>query len=63
MGYKVINTFKDKEDKGTLYKIGSEYPRDGYKPTKKRINELLKEHPKFKCAFIEGIEVMDESEE
>lgn len=61
MTYKVINDFRDKQDKNRLYKKGDSYPKGRYKPTKKRINELLKKHSKFNCAFIE--EVKDESEE
>lgn len=50
--YKVINDFKDKLDEGTHYKKGDIYPKGDYKPTKKRIAELSKEHPQYKCAFI-----------
>lgn len=53
--YKVINEFKDLQDDRTRYKIGEEYPKGEYKPTKKRINELLKIHPKYKRAFIEEV--------
>lgn len=54
--YKVINSFRDREDNDTLYKSGEEYPKGDFKPTKKRINELSKEHPKYKRRFIEKAE-------
>ncbi|MBZ9536286.1 hypothetical protein KGR20_19100 [Cytobacillus oceanisediminis] len=53
--YKVINAFKDKENKNILYRVGDTYPVDGYKATKKRIAELSKEHPEHKKAFIEEV--------
>jgi len=56
--YKVLNPFKDSKDGKRDYKKGDEYPKGDYKPTKKRIAELSKEHPKYKVAFIE--EVKDE---
>jgi hypothetical protein len=55
--YKVINKFYDKEDNNTFYNVGDEYPKGGYKPTKKRIEELSNEHSKYKCSFIEEINV------
>ncbi len=56
MTYKVINRFIDTLDNNTLYRIGEFYPKGNYKPTKKRISDLSKEHPKFKCVFIEKVE-------
>jgi hypothetical protein len=55
MPYKVINNFYDKDDSNTLYHIGDEYPKGDYKPTKKRIGELSKKHPKYGRAFIEEV--------
>ncbi|WP_419962178.1 hypothetical protein [Psychrobacillus sp. BM2] len=52
MKYKAINKFIDKENEDTLYNVGDEYPKGDYKPTKKRIDELSKVHPKYKAAFI-----------
>lgn len=51
--YKVVNAFTDLEDNNTRYKAGDEYPKGDLKPTKKRIEELSKEHPKYKRVFIE----------
>lgn len=56
MGHKVINKFVDVEDNNTLYKVGDEFPKGDSKPTKKRIEELSKPHPKYKSIFIEEVE-------
>lgn len=55
MAYKVIKRFKDKEDDNTIYEVGDEYPKGSYKPTKKRIDELSKVHPKYNRIFIEEV--------
>ncbi|MFS0783527.1 hypothetical protein [Bacillus sp. 1P06AnD] len=55
MAYKVINRFFDMEDNSRLYEVGDTYPKGSHKPSKKRIEELSKEHPKEKCAFIEEV--------
>ncbi|WP_170289658.1 hypothetical protein [Cytobacillus depressus] len=54
--YKVINEFIDLQNGNIHYKVGGIYPKGDYKPTKKRISELSKEHPKYKCRFIEKVE-------
>lgn len=41
MAYRVIKAFKDGQDGGHIYYIGDEYPRQGSKPTKERIDGLL----------------------
>jgi len=38
--YIVIKSFKDLQDGQRIYRTGDEYPRKGYKTTKKRIEEL-----------------------
>lgn len=55
MKYKVIHSFKDKEDNNKVYSAGDEYPRGKHKPSKKRIEELTKKHPDHKVAFIEEV--------
>ncbi|MBS4171938.1 hypothetical protein [Bacillus sp. FJAT-49736] len=62
MEYKVVNDFIDTNDNNTRYKVGDVYPKGSYKPTKKRIEELSKEHPKYKCNFIEKVEKVPPSE-
>ncbi|ABC61277.1 hypothetical protein [Geobacillus phage GBSV1] len=39
--YVVIKVFKDLQDRQHIYRVGDTYPRKGYKPSKKRIEELL----------------------
>ncbi|WP_420768752.1 hypothetical protein ACNR9V_03230 [Parageobacillus thermoglucosidasius] len=39
--YVVIKDFKDLQDRQHIYRVGDTYPREGYKPSKKRIEELL----------------------
>lgn len=53
--YRVINTFKDLQDDGHVYKVGDTYPRGEDKPTKKRAEELASKHPTHKFAFIEEV--------
>lgn len=55
MAYKVINDFRDGEDGKRLYRAGDPYPREGLKPTKKRLSELSKKHQEHKVAFIEEV--------
>lgn len=38
--YKVIEIFTDLQDSNYHYNVGDEYPRTGYKPSAKRIDEL-----------------------
>lgn len=61
MTYKVINIFIDSEDNNTLYKVGDDYPKGDHKPTKKRIEELSKVHPKYKVAFLKEKEPSKET--
>jgi hypothetical protein len=55
MAYKVINSFRDATDKNRVYKEGDEFPAGDSKPSKKRIEELSKQHPKYKRSFIEEV--------
>lgn len=55
MPYTVINEFYDKEQSNHLYKVGDEYPHKELKTTKKRTEQLLNVHPKYKRAFIEEV--------
>lgn len=38
--YRVIEVFTDLQDSNYHYNVGDEYPRMGYKPSTKRIDEL-----------------------
>lgn len=51
----VHEVFKDLRDKGYIYKKGDEYPRDGLKPSKKRIEELSTTNNKIGKILIEKI--------
>lgn len=37
---KVVYKFADLVDGNHIYEVGDKYPRDGYKPTKERVEEL-----------------------
>ena len=41
MIYLAVTSFTDTQDKGYKYHTGDKYPRAGYQPTAKRIDELL----------------------
>lgn len=51
--YKVINRFKDLD--GQVYEVGEEFPKGDSKATKKRIEELSADHPKYRRSFIEEV--------
>lgn len=53
MAHKVINRFRDTD--GQIYEVGEEYPKGDAKATKKRIDELLDDHPKYRRSFIEEV--------
>lgn len=42
MAYTAAYNIRDTKDNDYLYLAGDVYPRDGYEPTDKRIEELLK---------------------
>jgi hypothetical protein len=63
MAYKVINSFRDATDKNRVYKEGDEFPAGDSKPSKKRIEELSKQHPKYKRSFIEEVKEKREVKE
>ncbi|WP_163183333.1 hypothetical protein [Neobacillus sedimentimangrovi] len=56
MAYKVIQSFSDLQDNGYVYNAGDSYPRYGYKPTEKRIQELLTVNNKAGQVFIKEVE-------
>ena len=55
MIYKVINKFTDLEDSGYVYQIGDTYPRAGYKPSDRRIEELSNYTNKQKKPLIQPL--------
>lgn len=58
----VYKAFKDLEDNNYLYKKGDIYPREGLKPTKKRITELSSNKNKIGEILIEPVK-NDENKE
>lgn len=60
--YKVLLDFKDLKDGNYRYKAGEEYPRQGAKPTQKRIAELLGDKNKMKRPLIVEESVEEETE-
>lgn len=56
MSYKVISRFKDIIDHNHIYEVGSVYPREGYTPDTKRVQELSSKENKIGEVLIEAIE-------
>ncbi len=52
----VYKAFKDLEDSNHIYKKGDIYPREGLKPTAKRIKELSTKANKIGKILIKKIE-------
>ena len=62
--YEVIKRFADLQDGRYVYNEGDVYPREGVKPTKKRISELASDKNKLKTPLIVEIEEIEtEAEE
>lgn len=59
----VYKAFKDLEDDNHFYKKGDTYPREGLKPTKKRIAELSSKKNKIGEVLIEAVKVEKENKE
>lgn len=53
--YKVILRFADLQDSSHVYEVGDTYPREGVKPTQKRISELLGASNKIGAPLIEKV--------
>lgn len=56
MKYVVIRHFIDLQDNNHSYVTGEEYPRAGFKPTKKRIRELTSPENRQGLPLIEAVE-------
>lgn len=55
--YEVIHTFKDLKDNDHIYNANKDfYPREGLKPTKKRIEELTTTNNKIGEVLIQKVE-------
>lgn len=55
MSYQVIKKFRDLQDKEYRYKAGDTYPREGYKPSQTRIDELASNQNKQKTPLIKKV--------
>ena len=58
----VYDIWKDLEDDNHIYKKGDAYPREGLKPSKKRISELSSKKNKIGEVLIELVKT-DKNEE
>ena len=54
--YKVIYRFADMQDEKHVYDVGDTYPREGSKPSKERIAELVGSENKIGKPLIEAVE-------
>lgn len=57
--YIVLNTFKEKEHDGIVYRKGETYPKGKYKAKAERVAELQSNENKYRYAFL-GEEVKEE---
>lgn len=53
--YKVVRAFRDSENNDQYYGVGDTYPVAGYKPTKGRIEKLVKGTNKNGKVYIEEV--------
>ena len=59
--YRVIEVFTDLQDSNYRYNVGDEYPRTGYKPSTKRIDELSGANNKRSKPLIKAVQESAES--
>lgn len=59
--YMVVEVFTDLQDSNYRYNVGDEYPRTGYKPSTKRIDELSGANNKRGKPLIEAVQESAES--
>lgn len=53
--FKTVVHWFDLQDNNHVYEVGDEYPREGYKPTKKRIKELSSKNNRRGIVLIEEV--------
>ena len=59
--YKAIEFFTDNLDKSYAYNVGDVYPREGYTPTKQRIQELASaDNVRRRPVIAEAVETVAE---
>lgn len=57
--YRVVRRFKDLKHGGHIYKEGDQYPVEGRKTTKKRLEQLAEGKNKYKQVYIEKVDEGD----
>lgn len=65
MSIKVLETFKEKDHDGTIYSVGDDYPKVGFKSNSKRVSFLQEIHPVYGVRFLgpaEGKKVVVDKE-
>ena len=50
--YKVVKAFRDLKDDKHPYKVGDEYPREGFEPSEERLKELSSKDNKIGKVLI-----------
>lgn len=63
MIHKVISRFKEMKHDGHVYEVGDNYPVEGKKATKARLEELSTTKNKYNQVFIEEVNETPEVEE
>jgi hypothetical protein len=62
MAYKVVRRFRELKHDGHIYNVGDIYPKEGYKATKSRLEELSTTKNKYGQIYIEEVEETEKVE-
>lgn len=63
MTYKVVSRFKESKHDNHIYEVGDNYPVEGKKATKARLEELSTTKNKYQQIFIEEVPETPKDEE
>lgn len=63
MTHKVVSRFKETKHDGHVYEVGDNYPVEGKKATKARLEELSTTKNKYQQIFIEEVTETPETKE
>lgn len=63
MTHKVVSRFKETKHDGHVYEVGDNYPVEGKKATKARLEELSTTKNKYNQIFIEEVTETPETKE
>lgn len=61
--YKVVRRFKELKHDGHIYEVGDQYPKEGKKATKARLEELSTTKNKYQEIYIEEVKETPEDKE